>query len=311
MKRIKVIDSHTGGEPTRVVLSGWPGLDGLSIRERVALVQTDLDAYRRATLLEPRGSEVLVGALLLEPTDPTCDVATIFFNNVGTIGMCGHGTIGLIETLRHMGRLTSRTIRLETPVGVVHCTANENGEVSVQNVPSYLFNQKVKVEVPGIGSVTGDVAYGGNWFFLIEEHGQVLELHRHKELTAYCAQVKQALLQNWITGAEGSEIDHIELFGQSQIADSRNFVLCPGDAFDRSPCGTGTSAKLACLMASGKLSPGDPWAQESITGSIFQAVGEWTEDGLVTPTITGQAWVTAESELILQDDDPLQWGLEL
>lgn len=311
MNRIKVVDSHTGGEPTRVVLNGWPGLEGLSMRDRVAAVQTTLDEHRKATILEPRGSDVLVGALLLEPTDPTCDVATIFFNNVGTLGMCGHGTIGLVETLRYLGKAYSGQIRVETPVGIVNCTLHESGEVSVENVPSFLLNQKVNVEVPEIGVVTGDVAYGGNWFFLIENHGQVLELANHRALTEYCSKVKAALLENWITGSEGTEIDHVELFGPSDIADSKNFVLCPGNAFDRSPCGTGTSAKMACLMAAGKLGPGESWTQESITGSVFRGSAEWSEEGLVLPTITGRAWVTSEAELILHEDDPLRWGLPL
>ena len=308
--KVTTIDSHTGGEPTRVVISGGPDLGAGSLVERVERFQTRYDHFRSAVVNEPRGSEVMVGALLLEPTDPTCAAAVIFFNNVGTLGMCGHGTIGLVKTLAHLDRILPGEHRVETPVGVVTARLHTDGGVSVRNVPSYRFAKDVNVDVPGLGPVAGDVAWGGNWFFLVGSHGQDLRLGRVEELTAYTWRLRKALSANGVTGPDGQEIDHIELFGPPRRVDanSRNFVLCPGGAYDRSPCGTGTSAKLACLCADGKLAEGEKWRQESITGSVFEGTVERDGD-LLIPTIKGEAWITAETTLLLDPTDPLCWGL--
>jgi 4-hydroxyproline epimerase len=259
---------------------------------------------------EPRGSDVLVGAMLVPPADPTCSAGVIFFNNVGTIGMCGHGTIGLVATLKHLNRIGPGEHRIETCVGVVTARLHESGAVSVRNVPSYRLTKEATVEVPGRGRVVGDVAWGGNWFFLVESHGQSLELTNVEALTDYTWSIRQALPRCGITGKAGAEIDHIELFAPSAKSgvDSRNFVLCPGGAYDRSPCGTGTSAKLACLVADGKLKPGQVWRQESIVGSIFEGTVE-VKDGVIVPTITGEAFVTAEATLILDPRDPFARGI--
>jgi len=250
----------------------------------------------------------MVGALLCEPTDPTCATGVIFFNNVGYLGMCGHGTIGLLATLAYLGRIDPGSHRIETPVGVVTARLHPSGEVTVRNVASYRSAQGVTVDVEGLGPVTGDVAWGGNWFFLVEDHGQDLTLANLDPLTDVSWRIRQALVRNGISGAGGQEIDHIELFGPSAHADSRNFVLCPGKAYDRSPCGTGTSAKLACLVADGKLKEGDVWTQESIIGSIFEGSVEIV-DGQVYPSITGTAFVNAEASLILDDRDPFCLGI--
>lgn len=307
MKRISIIDSHTGGEPTRVVIDGAPLLPGRTPREIVELLRTSHDGFRRTVINEPRGSDILVGALVCEPTDHTCQAGVVFFNNVGYLGMCGHGTIGLVVTLGYMGRLIAGEHWLQTPVGNVPVQYDGHNTVTLENVPSYRLAKQVEVNVPGSGVVRGDIAWGGNWFFLVSEHGQELSLANTEALTDFTWRIRQALRQQGITGKEGAEIDHVELFGPAHDAanDSRNFVLCPGKSYDRSPCGTGTSAKLACLVADGKLSPGESWRQESITGSVF--VGQARVDGdLIYPRITGQAFITAEATLLVDPRDPLR-----
>lgn len=315
MQTIRVIDSHTGGEPTRIIVDGGPDLGNGPLRDRLDIFHKRFDEIRSAVINEPRGSDVLVGGLLCEPTDPTCAAGIIFFNNTGYLHMCGHGTIGLMVTLQWMKRLGPGSHRIETPVGVVTATLHDEHRVSVENVPSYRYRKSAAVDVPGHGPVTGDIAWGGNWFFLVSDHGQDLQLSKCRELSDFTLRIRAALEQNGITGADGGEIDHIELFGPptQQNSDSQNFVLCPGGAFDRSPCGTGTSAKLACLAADGKLAVGAVWRQESIVGSIFE--GRWQSDensadkNVIIPTITGSAWITGESSLIIQSSDPFRAGI--
>jgi 4-hydroxyproline epimerase len=302
---IKVIDSHTGGEPTRTVISGGPDLGTGPLAERCERFRRHFDLFRSAVANEPRGSDVTVGALLVPPEDKTCAAGVIFFNNVGYLGMCGHGTIGLAATLAHMGRLGPGDHRIETPVGIVTATLHPNGEVTITNVPSYRKAKAAKCLVPGIGAVTGDVAWGGNWFFLVDGHNQELCVKNVENLTEYTWLVRQAI------NSQGfPDVDHVELFGPPTVADahSRNFVLCPGMAYDRSPCGTGTSAKLACLAEDGKLAEGKAWVQESIIGSTF--VGRYRRNGSeIVPSITGSAFVNAESTLILDPKDPFCWGI--
>ena len=311
-KRVHIIDSHTGGEPTRLVIDGGPELGAGPIRERLNVLRYRHDDFRKSILLEPRGSNVIVGALLCEPHDPSCTAGVIFFNDVGYLGMCGHGTIGLVATLAYLGKASPGPHRIETPVGIVTAylhPADEAGtRVSVANVPSYRHRQNVSVDVDGIGTLVGDVAWGGNWFFLVQEHHQELSYANVEPLTDFARRVRDALKQQNITGKDGAEIDHIELFGPSQQADSKSFVLCPGKAYDRSPCGTGTSAKLACLVADGKLTESDTWKQESIIGSVFEGSVRLDGEG-VHPTITGTAFVTAEITLIFDPRDPFVKGI--
>jgi 4-hydroxyproline epimerase len=251
----------------------------------------------------------MVGALLVPPHDPSCQFGVIFFNNVGTLWMCGHGTIGLVVTLAHLGKVKPGEVRIDTAVGPVSATLHADGSVTVANVPSYRHTKAAKVEVPGIGVVSGDIAWGGNWFFLIEQHGQRIALDNVDALTDYTWRVRQALDAQKITGAEGGVIDHIELFAPTPTAHSRNFVLCPGKAYDRSPCGTGTSAKVACLAADGKLAVGEIWKQESVIGSVFTASYRKLNDGKIQPLITGVAYVVAESAFIFDKRDTFAWGI--
>jgi 4-hydroxyproline epimerase len=307
-RSVDVVDSHTGGEPTRVVLSGGPELGRGPVAERLERFRRDHDRFRSAVVNEPRGSDVLVGALLCEPSDPTCAAGVIFFNNVGTILMCGHGTIGLVVSLAHLGRLRPGRHRIETAVGVVSAELLDANTVRIENVPSRRFRKDVEVDVEGHGRVRGDVAWGGNWFFLADAAGRELSLARAAELTELTKRIRRALARDGVTGEGGAEIDHVELFGPSPRADSRNFVLCPGGAYDRSPCGTGTSAKVACLFEDGKLREGQVWRQESVTGSVFEASAA-VRDGRLLPTIQGTAYVTGEARLLLDPRDPFVDGL--
>jgi 4-hydroxyproline epimerase len=310
LRRVRVIDSHTGGEPTRLVVSGGPDLGAGLLADRLELFRKKHDEFRSAVVNEPRGSDVIVGALLCEPVDQTCAAGVIFFNNVGYLGMCGHGTIGLIVTLAHMGRIRPGQHRIETPVGIVGATLHDGGEVTVNNLASYRRAASVTVAVPGHGPVCGDVAWGGNWFFLVRHHTMQLTLGNIAELTAFTWAIRKALQDNQITGDNGQEIDHVELFAASAKPgiDSKNFVLCPGKAYDRSPCGTGTSAKLACLYADGEIREGQIWRQESIVGSVFEGTVA-IRDGKVYPSIKGSAFVNAEAELVLDPHDPLCMGI--
>ncbi|MFZ0632062.1 MAG: 4-hydroxyproline epimerase [Acidobacteriaceae bacterium] len=309
---IQVIDSHTEGEPTRVVIEGGPDLGSGPLVERRARMAREHDGFRSAVVNEPRGSDVVVGALLVEPGDQTCAAGVIFFNNVGYLGMCGHGTIGIVATLEHLRRIAPGVHRIETPVGVVRATLHGSGRVTVENVASYRHRKDVVVEVPGYGAVRGDVAWGGNWFFLAEGAPVALSLENRDALTDYTWAIRQALQTQGITGPEGQEIDHVEVFAETAEAGSRNFVLCPGKAYDRSPCGTGTSAKLACLAEDGKLAPGAVWRQEGILGTCFEGSyqrANGATGNTVIPRITGRAFITAESRLILQPEDPFRAGI--
>ncbi|GHH58555.1 proline racemase family protein [[Pseudomonas] boreopolis] len=312
MHTIDVIDSHTAGEPTRVVLAGFPDLgdgDLAGCRERF---RAEFDHWRSAIACEPRGSDTMVGALLLPARDPRACTGVVFFNNVGYLGMCGHGTIGVVRTLQHLGRLQPGRHFVETPVGTVGVDLDADGRVSIDNVESYRHAQDVAVQVPGHGEVRGDIAWGGNWFYITEQSPYVLDLAHQRELTAYTEAIRQALEAAGITGADGGEIDHIEVNGPAPdgSGEARNFVLCPGLAYDRSPCGTGTSAKLACLAADGKLAEGEVWIQQGILGSVFEGSYRRGERG-VLPRIAGTAHVTARSQLLVDPADPFAWGIRV
>ena len=322
---LKIIDSHTGGEPTRMVYEGFPELSGQSIQEKLQDFKQNFDHLRQSIILEPRGNDVLVGAILCPPSDPRATAGVIFFNNHGYLGMCGHGTIGVIASLAYQQKITAGDHYLETSVGLVKATLHDDGSCSVQNIPSYRYQKQVEVQVPNIGPIYGDIAWGGNWFFLVNDHKQAIEANNVEALTQFSIQIKKALHKSGIMGANNGEIDHIELFGKSDLTgtNSKNFVLCPGSAYDRSPCGTGTSAKLACLAADNVLAPGETWYQQSIIGSVFSASYQPIDVlshhsslhnhpiNTIIPTIRGYAYVCAETSLIVQDSDPFKWGISL
>ncbi|WP_449468299.1 proline racemase family protein [Stenotrophomonas humi] len=309
MKTIHVIDSHTAGEPTRVVMSGFPDLGQGSLAQRREIFRGRYDHWRSGIACEPRGSDTMVGALLLEPTDPRCCAGVIFFNNVGYLGMCGHGTIGLTRTLAHVGRIQPGEHLIETPVGVVGVTLHVDGKVSIDNVESYRFVADAEVEVPGIGKVKGDIAWGGNWFFITKQTPAPLDIAHRDALSNYTIAVQKALEANGIRGEDGGVIDHVEISGDAPDGSgARNFVMCPGGAYDRSPCGTGTSAKIACLAADGELAEGERWVQQGILGSAFEGSYRNGARG-VMPTIIGQAWITGTAQILIEESDPLAWGI--
>jgi 4-hydroxyproline epimerase len=312
----RIIDSHTAGEPTRIVVEGGPHGSAPTLAQRVEDLRQHHDAWRRALAREPRGNDVIVGAYLCPPVNPGSVCGVVFFNNVGYLGMCGHGTIGLVSTLAYLGRIHSGAHHIDTPVGTVRAELHTDGTVTVANVPSYRLRHHVGVDVPGFGRLHGDVAWGGNWFFICADHGLTLDLTHLPALTACTQALRRVLAQDGITGANGAEIDHIELTGPAHDPQNqgRNFVMCPGMAYDRSPCGTGTSAKLACLAADQALAPGEFWRQESVIGSVLGGqyqIGPATPEGHATvlPFIQGRAHVTLDARMVLDPSDPFAWGI--
>jgi proline racemase len=309
---LDVLDTHTEGEPTRVVLAGWPAPPGRTLAEQRAALAATQDALRRAVVCEPRGHDAVVGALLTAPVSADTAAGVIFFNNVGTLGMCGHGLIGVVRALQFMGRLAPGRVQLDTPVGPVAAQLETDGAVTIENVPAYCHARDVRLDVPGVGSVQGDVAWGGNWFFLASlPAGPALDLAHVDELTRSAVAIRRALAQAGVTGAAGAEIDHVELLAPAPHAhaDARVFVLCPGLAYDRSPCGTGTSAKMAVLHARGQLAVRQVWRQESITGGLFSGWLEQRGEALV-PFVRGRAFVTARATLHFDPADPLRGGFD-
>jgi len=312
---IRFVDSHTEGEPTRVVIEGGPALAGTTVAAMAADLAANHDWFRSAVVNEPRGSDVLVGALLVRPADPACAAGVIFFNNAGLLGMCGHGTIGVVRTLMHLGRPLAGEVRLETPVGTVSARVVPGADgvpaVEVGNVRSFVHRADVELRLPDGHAVHGDIAWGGNGFFLCEDHGESIELANIDALTRRSWEIRHALERAGLAMIDGRPVDHVELVGPPRDAHNhaRNFVLCPGGAYDRSPCGTGTSAKLACLAAHGKLAPGAIWRQESVIGSVFEASYAVAPEGGVLPTVRGRAWITGEGTLVLDPSDPYRHGI--
>jgi 4-hydroxyproline epimerase len=313
-KTIRVIDSHTEGEPTRVVIEGAPTPPVAGALAARDFLKNEADWLRRALILEPRGFEAIVGAFLCEPADSSCTTGVVFFNNVGYLNGCLHATIGLVATLAHLDRIAPGAHRIETTSGIVTAILSEEGTVTVKNVPSYRFAESHPVEVPGFGTITGDIAWGGNWFFLIQDQGPAVRFENLEALTEFTWAVRQALEDQKIRGANNEIIDHIETFGppaEGIEAQSQNFVLCPGKAYDRSPCGTGTSAKIACLAASGRLKEGERWLQAGIIGTVFEGTFEsLPKEDMVTPIISGTAHITGDATLILHPLDPFQFGIQ-
>lgn len=317
LRRIPFVDTHTGGEPTRIVYDLPLDFPVGSVQASRDFLRDAHDDLRRAILSEPRGSDVLVGAVVLPPSQPGSLGSMVFVNNVGYLGMCGHGTIGLAVGLQHLGRLTDGKHHLDTVVGSVPITVSGN-RVEFQNVKSYRYAAAVPLTLDDGQTIHGDIAWGGNWFFICADHGLSLETSNIESLSGYARRVRRQLDQQPIRAAGGEVIDHIELVGppsRAELADGKNFVLCPGGAFDRSPCGTGTSAKVACLAADGILAAGQLWRQESIVGSVFEAryaacpASDTSPVAGVIPTISGTAYVCGQGELILDSDDPFCMGI--
>ncbi|TLP46886.1 hydroxyproline-2-epimerase [Cohaesibacter sp. CAU 1516] len=308
-----VIDSHTGGEPTRVILDGGPDLGSGSLSDRAQRLATDHQALYRAIMMEPRGQPAMVGALLVEPTDESCVTGVIYFDAGAVLGMCGHGTIGLAVTLAHLGRIDIGTHRIETPAGIVEVTLTDRNTVTVRNIESRRVAKDVSITLDDLGTITGDIAYGGNWFYIIDPSPVAVEPSNLRALTDTAISIRTAINERQQADQTGIEVDHVIFQGPSPKPDiqSRNFVLCPDDTYDRSPCGTGSSARLACLAADGLLAPGEEIQQESIIGSHYQLSYQPGQAGGIIPQITGQAYIMAETKLIFDPSDPFRDGIIL
>ncbi|WP_170574225.1 proline racemase family protein [Ruegeria atlantica] len=307
-----VIDSHTGGEPTRVILDGAPDLGSGPLADRALRLATEHEGFYRSIMLEPRGQPAMVGALLVEPVDPSCVTGVIYFDVDAVLGMCGHGTIGLTVTLAHLGQIGVGRHKIETPAGIVTVELHDANTVTVTNVESRRVHRNVALDVPGYGPVSGDVAYGGNWFFIVEPSPIPVEAANIRQLTDMTVAIREASIAQGIGGEQGEPIDHVIFQDTSPDpgVHSRNFVLCPDDNYDRSPCGTGSSARLACLAADGRLAPGDEIVQHSVIGSAYRLSYQPGPNGGVIPSITGQAHIMAEATLIFDANDPFKTGIE-
>ncbi len=306
-----VIDSHTGGMPTRVILDNAPDLGTGPLAERAQRLATEHEAFYKSVLLEPRGQPGMVAALLVPPVDPDCVTGVIYFDADAVLGMCGHGTIGLGVTLAHLGRITPGTSKIETPAGVITIDLHDTNTVSVTNVESRRVRKSVTVETTQYGPVTGDVAYGGNWFFILDPSPIPVAPENIRALTDMTIAIREACIAQSVGGEGGEPVDHVIFQDSSGTPDvhSRNFVLCPDDNYDRSPCGTGSSARLACLAADGLLAPGAEIVQHSVIGSPYRLSYQPGPNGGVIPTLTGQAHIMADSTLVFAVNDPFKQGI--
>jgi 4-hydroxyproline epimerase len=311
---ICVVDSHTIGEPTRLVLDDAfvAGLDlGTgSVFSRREVFRSRYDDVRRALVTDPRGVEAMVGVILVPPADPTCDLGAFYFNRVGYLDMCGHATIGLAVSLGHTGRITPGPFRMETPAGVVGVEWHGGSDASFQSVTPRRIHRGLSIRCPDGSIVTGDVATSGLWFFICRDHGLPVVPEAIPQLLERSWAIRRSLGAAGVTGDTGEVIDHIVLMGPplDPANSARNFVLCPDGAFDRSPCGTATSALVGCLHEDVQLAEGAVWRQESILGGLYEASVR-TQAGVLVPTVRGRAWITAEATLQFSADDPYRAGL--
>ena len=308
---IRVVDSHTEGEPTRVVVAGWPQLRAETMAARRDELRMRHDDLRRAVVCEPRGHDAIVGALLTPPVQEGSVAGIVFFNNGTYLGMCGHGLIGVVRTLEHLGRLAPGVAHFDTPVGTVRTELGADGAVTIENIPSHMHARDVVLEVPGYGMVTGDVAWGGNWFFITHADAVPVDMAHLGELGRFTQAIQDAIIVHGITGANGGVIDHIEISAAPARADADclNYVQCSGGAYDRSPCGTGTSAKMAALHARGELALGQKWRQEGIAGGLFTGWLTAGPNGTVVPHVSGTAFITSEATLHFDPGDPFRNGI--
>jgi 4-hydroxyproline epimerase len=312
--QLRVLDSHTIGEPTRLVIDEWCAasldLGTGSVRQRRDVFRERYDHLRRAIVADPRGVEAMVGVVLVPPTDPSCDLGAIYFNRVGYLDMCGHATIGLAVSLGHLGRISPGPFRLETPAGVVGVQWHGGTSVSFQCVSPRRIHRGLVVRCADGTTVSGDVATSGLWFFICRDHGLSIDTEAISQLRDKAWAIRRSLAAAGVTGDTGEVIDHIVLMGppQDPANHARNFVLCPDGAFDRSPCGTATSALVGCLHDDDLLAEGALWRQESILGGVYEASIN-RSGGVLMPTVRGQAWITAESTLHFAADDPYRTGL--
>ncbi len=324
---VSTIDSHTMGESTRIIVKGFPELKGNSMMEKKQDLQLNHDTYRRALVLEPRGHKDMFGAVLTEPTVPEADFGVIFMDDKGCLNMCGHGSIGVATALVEAELVEIKEpytyITLEVPCGIiktkVHVEYGRAREVSILNVPSFLYKKDVTLNVNGYGSMTFDISFGGNFFAIVD--GEKLAIKPTSEnlkiLTDMGMKLLESIRKNLTIAHPSLDITSVDLVEfsfppENPKADRKNVVIFGDDQIDRSPCGSGTSAKVADLYADGKLKLHDSFVHESVIGSLFTCepvkevkVGTYPA---VIPQITGQAWITGFNNWVIDDRDPFGDG---
>lgn len=324
------IDGHTCGNPVRLVAGGGPRLEGTTMMEKRAHFLRQYDWIRKGLMFEPRGHDMMSGSILYPPTRDDCDVAILFIETSGCLPMCGHGTIGTVTMAIEHGLITPKTpgtLRLDTPAGLVIAEYRQEGqyveEVRITNVPSFLYAEGLEVECPDLGSLKVDVAYGGNFYAIVEPQENYRDMADHSagQLVAWSPVLRRRLNERYsFTHPQNPAIDrlsHILWTGAPTVegADARNAVFYGEKAIDRSPCGTGTSARMAQLHAKGRLKKGDPFVHESIIGSLFEGrVEDETEVGgrpAIIPSIGGWARMTGLNTIFIDDRDPFAHGFSV
>lgn len=321
------IDGHTCGNPVRLVSGGGPLLQGATMMERRAHFLAEYDWIRTGLMFEPRGHDVMSGSILYPPTRDDCDVAILFIETSGCLPMCGHGTIGTVTMAIENGLVKPKTpgvLRLDTPAGLVVAEYRQEGEyveeVRITNVPSFLYAEGLTVDCPQLGEITVDVAYGGNFYAIVEPQKNFRDIADHSagDLIAWSPVVRQRLNEKYSfvhpDNPGINRLSHMLWTGapRDPQAHARNAVFYGDKAIDRSPCGTGTSARMAQLHAKGRLKAGDDFVHESIIGSLFKGRVEREVEvagrtGIV-PSIGGWARMTGLNTIFLDDRDPFVKG---
>lgn len=324
------VDGHTCGNPVRLVAGGAPPLKGATMVEKRAHFLAEYDWIRTGLCFEPRGHDMMSGAILYPPTRPDCDIAFLFIETSGCLPMCGHGAIGTVTMALERGLVTPQepgVLRIDTPAGLVEARFVENGpyvdSVRITNVPSYLHARQITAEVEGLGEIVADVAYGGNFYAIVEpqKHFPGLEHVQPSDILRWSPKVRAAFRERYdFVHPENPAIrglSHVMWTGAptKPEAHARNAVFYGDKAIDRSPCGTGTSARMAQWAALGRLKPGDDFVHESIIGTLFRGRVErtatlGTHDAIV-PSIEGWARMTGLNTIFIDDRDPLAHGFQL
>lgn len=330
-RTFQTIDTHTGGEPTRTVVGGVPIIPGNTMQEKYVYMQNNNDWMRKVLSLEPRGNDVMSGAFLTPPCSPEADIGVLYFETGGWLPMCGHDTIGVATALVETGMVEVTepitNIVLDTPSGIVRVSVEvEDGyakKVTFVNAPAFVVGRDYIVNLPEFGDVKFDVAYGGNMYALLSAESMGLEIipEKSKEIIAKgvllrdCINEQLTIKHPFLSFID--KVTHVEFYAPSNTpgVSARNAVLVTGAAIDRSPCGTGTSAKMALLYANGELAIGEPFIHESIIGSLFHCriLEETTIEGIpsIIPEIAGQAYITGMSTFMIDPNDPYPEGFEL
>jgi len=328
---IHAIDSHTMGEPTRVVVGGVPNIPGKTLPEKKAYLEKNMDYLRKAIMHEPRGHNDMFGSILVQPVSDEADIGIIFMDGGGYLNMCGHGTIGASTIAVETGMVPKvepyTELTLEAPAGLVKVRATvENGkvkEITFRNVPAFLYKQDVKINVPEIGEITLDISFGGSFFAIVDAKQLGVKIVPENATKLKDIGLKIRDIVNKEIEIQHPTLEHIKTVDLVEIYDEptnpeatlKNVVIFGEGQVDRSPCGTGTSAKLATLYAKGKIKEGELFVYESIIGTMFKGrvvgttkVGDFDA---VIPEITGSAYITGFNTFVIDEDDPMKYGFSL